>query len=131
MNATFVSRETKYCQAIVKYLNSVGHATNAEILKVLRIDFPDLSATTVHRATTRLCSRGEIAAAPSTASGSQRYDANTKPHDHFMCESCDHLRDVSLVSEVKPLIEAQLEGCKLTGQITISGQCPACKRGKS
>lgn len=127
MNTTIShSRDTKYCQAIAQYMLRAGHATNAMILSELRKDFPSLSATTVHRATARLASRGELGIAPADPNGSMRYDGNLANHDHFMCSSCGRLRDVQVANEIRPLIESQLDGCKISGQITVSGICKKC-----
>ena len=120
------ARDSKYCRAIVERLMSVGHASNAELLEYLRIRYPNLSATTVHRATQRLAERAEIIAAPVTAQGAMRYDSNTLKHDHFLCRQCDRLRDVNLAREVKPIIEAQLDGCRVGGSITVVGICKEC-----
>ena len=125
-NKTTTERQTKYCQAIERELLSVGHATNAELLSALRKSFPNLSATTVHRATTRLATRGVIAVAPSTCDGSMRYDANTIPHDHFQCSLCGTLRDADIKDKVIPILEAAIGDCNISGQLTINGTCKKC-----
>ncbi len=131
MNApTIVQRQTKYCQAIEQRLRNMGHATNAQLLANLRVTFPGLSATTVHRATTRLAARGTIAMAPSTHDGSMSYDANIIPHDHFQCSSCGLLRDTDVKDKVIPILEASIDGCRISGQLTISGTCNLCMKGK-
>jgi hypothetical protein len=81
--APTTQRQTKYCQSIEQTLHKLGHATNAEILIALRKSFPDLSATTIHRATARLASRGKIAIAPADNSGSMRYDTNVQLVDDY------------------------------------------------
>lgn len=120
------SRNTKYSEAIIEYLANAGHATNAGILAALRNDFPDLSATTIHRATARLAENGRIASAPNDDSGNLRYDANTAPHHHFACTCCQSLRDIQLPPETLAAIESQLGGCKLNGQLLITGNCNKC-----
>lgn len=126
-STTVVQRQTKYCQAIEKLLGSLGHATNNEILVELRKIYPELSATTVHRATSRLASRGTISIAPSSPSGSMRYDANVSPHDHFQCMSCGMLRDTDVKAMVVPLLESSIDDCHISGRLTISGTCKQCK----
>lgn len=124
-----VTRQTKYCQAIERELSRLGHATNMELVARLRQDFPDLSVTTVHRATARLASRGDIAIAPSARDGSMTYDANTMPHDHFQCLSCGLLRDTEVKDKVIPILEASIGDCSISGQLTIGGICKKCMRG--
>ena len=119
-------RETKYCRAIKKALSSAGHATNSQILMMLIKDFPDLSATTVHRATSRLANRGEIAIAPSTIDGQIRYDTNVTPHDHFQCSLCDNLRDVDIKDRIINILQDAENGCKISGRLIICVNCTDC-----
>jgi Fe2+ or Zn2+ uptake regulation protein len=120
-------RQTKYCHDIEVMLAKMGHATNTELLVQLRKNHPGLSATTVHRATSRLASRGTIATAPSSCDGSMRYDANIVPHDHFLCNNCDMLRDTDIKDKVVPILESTIEDCHISGRLTISGVCTQCK----
>lgn len=130
MNSTAINnRQTKYCTAIENMLAELGHATNLEILIELRKEFPDLSATTVHRATARLASRDTIAIAPPANDGSMRYDTNTSPHDHFLCSKCGILRDTNVKDKVIPILEESIGDCQISGQLTISGICKQCIKG--
>lgn len=124
------NRQTKYCKSIEDLLLILGHATNAEILVELRKSYPNLSATTVHRATTRLSERNKISIAPSTKDGSTRYDINTKPHDHFHCTSCEELIDTDIKEKIIPIIESSIIGCNLSGRLTINGICKKCNKEK-
>lgn len=120
-------RETKYCRAIKHGLTTKGHATNSELLTLLRASFPDVSPTTIHRATARLAARNEIRLAPAARDGSRRYDANSTPHDHFLCSACYTLRDTDVKDKVIPILEASIDDCSISGQLTISGLCKLCK----
>lgn len=122
------ARQTKYCQAITAVMQKRGHATNAELLAELRREFPNLSATTVHRATARLADRGELALAPTTQSGAMRYDTNTTPHDHFSCTQCGILADADIAHEVSELLAASIEGCRMSGRVVVSGICKQCNK---
>lgn len=124
-----MDRATKYSQAIKHYMQVAGHATNAELHAMLQQQFPDVSATTVHRITTRLVERGELLLAPSGSANVQRFDANLQPHDHFICQSCGQLRDAQLAKIIKPFIEQAIgNDCHISGQLTISGICKKCNR---
>lgn len=124
-------RSTRYTQAVMKYMESVGHATNGQILDELQRTYPDLSATTVHRITTRMLERSELICALPTSDKLSRFDVNTVQHDHFHCLGCDSLRDVDLPKELFDSIQAKLGDCKLTGGLTVQGSCAKClKRGK-
>lgn len=126
-NVAISQRQTKYCQAIEEMLADMGHATNSELLIELRKTYPDLSATTVHRATARLASRGAIAVAPSAHDGSMRYDTNVVPHDHFICANCGMLRDTDVKDKMVPILESAMSDCHISGRLTISGICKRCE----
>lgn len=126
-----IARQTKYCRTIEDILRSKSHATNAELLDALQLIFPGVSATTVHRATARLASRGVIAVAPVSIDGDMRYDANLKPHDHFQCSSCGVLRDTNIKDKITPILEASIDGCQINGRLTINGVCKLCAKGNN
>lgn len=126
-NVATTQRQTKYCQAIEVLLASMGHATNSELLVELRKTYANLSATTVHRATSRLATRGLIAIAPPSRDGSICYDTNVIPHDHFLCTSCGMLRDTNIKDKVTPILESSMDDCHISGRLTISGLCKHCK----
>ena len=121
------TRISKYTVEAKRALLKLGHATNAEILQELQLKFPQVSATTVHRITARLCERGEIGLAPSDLNNALRYDAIATRHDHFMCSKCGMLRDAILTIALRPAIEAAIgSDCSITGNLTISGVCKHC-----
>jgi len=120
------TRDTKYTREITKMVHRFGHATNADLLQELQKLFPDVSATTVHRSTSRLADRGLIGVAPPDSNGSMRYDANLRSHDHFMCDSCGGIRDIVVAEKLIPTISKALGGCKITGRLLIQGSCESC-----
>ena len=126
-NTAITQRQTKYCQAIEVTLTNMGHATNNELLIELRKSYPNLSATTVHRATARLAARGTIAIAPTSHDGSMRYDTNVVPHDHFLCTNCGILSDTDVKNKMIPILESAIGDCHISGRLTISGICKKCK----
>lgn len=122
-----VERSTKYVVAVRKYMEQMGHATNNELVAVLRTDFPDVSVTTVHRITTRLVARGELQIAPNDTDNAMRFDANMAAHDHFICISCGMIRDATIAAIVRPIIEQAVgDGCSISGSLTVSGICKQC-----
>jgi Fur family peroxide stress response transcriptional regulator len=123
---TALPRQTRYCTEIKAILKASGHATNAQILLVLRKSYPDLSATTVHRATTRLAHRGYIAIAPPAKDGSMQYDTNTNPHDHFQCQDCGITRDTDIKDKIIPLLKNSMNDCDISGRLIITGTCKQC-----
>ncbi|HEY1063828.1 MAG TPA: transcriptional repressor [Candidatus Saccharimonadales bacterium] len=120
------TRSTATSTAVMRVINELGHASNAQILQALESEFPALTATTVHRITTRLHAQGRIAAAPATLQQAFRYDANTVPHDHFNCRGCDGLRDITVDRTLLDSVQEQLGNCKIQGSMVISGICSTC-----
>lgn len=119
-------RTTRYIQAVKSYLQQTGHATNAQILRHLQLDYPELSATTVHRITARMVERGQLALAPMAKDSAVRFDSNLSAHDHFQCLNCDRLRDVVLPPVMFESIQEMMGDCKLNGRLTVQGSCNKC-----
>lgn len=125
--AETLRRTTKYSVAVMAFVKRVSHATNADVLKQLRRQFPDVSATTIHRVTTRLVDSGKLRLAPPGINNVLRFDANVRVHDHFMCTRCKVLRDADFRPTVVPELEKMLgDDCKISGRITVTGLCKKC-----
>lgn len=121
-------RQTKYSKAVKQVIQHLDHATNLEIHMAMQGGFPNVSATTIHRVTKRLVDEGEISLAPSKRDGSARFDSVIEPHDHFVCNECERLRDVDIAGAVIPVLESTLEGCKISGRLVIYGTCQQCHK---
>jgi len=121
------TRSTKYGSLITSLVNQLGHATNTELLTQVRASYPSVSATTVHRVTSRLLDREIFAKAQSDQQGSMRYDSNTKPHDHFICSICGGIRDIDVADSFIPKITAAMGGCSISGRLVIYGDCEKCR----
>ncbi len=121
-----VNRVTKYVSLVQSHLKKVNHATNNQILKALREEYPNLTPTTVHRITDRLVKINKIKLAPSTDSNSMRFDSNLISHDHFNCKKCDRLRDVIIPKNILKSLQSLLPDCQLNGELTIIGTCGEC-----
>lgn len=129
-NPTTSSRQTKYMTAVLEALEGLGHATNAELLQSVQLGYPEASATTVHRVTARLQTRGVIGLGPKTIAGAVRYDRKPEPHHHFMCTACGGTCDVpetARASRVFAQLQSLSEHCALAGSLTLSGVCKECE----
>lgn len=118
-------RMTHQTKLVLEIAQEFGHATNAQILEAVRQKLPDLSATTVHRITTRLVTAGLLSYGPEIK-GSKIIDANTDMHDHFVCESCDGVKDVYISSQSRQELQKQVDALVLQSQLTITGDCTRC-----
>lgn len=124
-----IERSTHYTRDVEAYVNLAGHSSNAEILEHLQVKHTAMSATTVHRITTRLVERGKLTIAPATPGNAMRFDANTEPHDHFLCSSCGTLRDTNVADDIRPILEQSIgDGCRISGNLVITGLCKKCNK---
>lgn len=122
-----LQRETKYTRTVMECLRRRGHATNAELAAAVRQVLPGVSDTTIHRVTQRFHERAQVGVAPAAPDGSMRYDSNSELHDHFMCQGCDALKDVTIPGSIRNELEALVDGCCLNGSLLIMGDCKKCK----
>lgn len=122
-------RNSKYVQAVYAEISKHGHITNAEILEKLSTEYPNLSATTVHRITARLLECGKIKLVPSGPDSGRRFDITLTPHCHFRCKYCDELRDADFDDEVWDFARKKF-GDEYTDfdDLTVTGTCRKCRR---
>ena len=120
------ARDTKYSKDVLLAIQKLGHATNADLHTMLLVKYPDVSATTIHRASARLLERGLVGSAPVDTQGAMRYDADIRAHDHFICTNCGGMRDIDIAEDFIPKITKALGGCKVTGRLVINGSCETC-----
>lgn len=116
---------TLQTDAVLAALRARGHASNLEVHAALADEMPHLSLHSVHRITARLLERGEIGAGPS-GGRNLVLDANTAPHDHFVCTSCGGIIDLVLPDDVIELVQRQLGTNLVRDGIVISGRCENC-----
>lgn len=116
--------------AIYECLKRTTMHPSAEMLhEMLRTEHPDISLATVYRNLTYFKNQGMIISV-ATVRGIERFDANTTPHVHFICEDCDAVLDLhqiqvpdTLNQEVEKNVNCQVNSCCLT----FTGKCPICK----
>lgn len=118
-------RMTPQTLAVLSIARQLGHASNQDILRLVRQNFPKLSATTVHRITLRLINNGILAKGPEI-NGVQLVDANTQPHDHFLCSGCDGIKDVHISNNTKDLLIKDIQAEVAPTNFVIFGDCSNC-----
>lgn len=124
-------RITPQTKAVLKRLQEVGHATNLELLSALTPQFPDISATTIHRITKRLVGEGQISMLISPYDGSVILDANARPHYHFVCQACGKVKDIQLTSATIDDLQIAAGVALRTDNVIITGikaDCPALQQ---
>ncbi len=95
----------------------------------LKPDIPDLSLGTVYRNLALFKDRGLITSL-GTVKGVERFDADTRPHVHFICNGCGCVRDLeqlklpdALAEKAAEQSDAAVESC----QLTFMGLCRNCQ----
>ncbi len=105
-----------------------SHPTAGWVYDVLKKESPELSLGTVYR---NLNILNELGLVRILRSGStfDRFDADTSPHYHFVCEDCGKVEDVELtVDHDLDDRVAALMGRIVTGhRLDFFGLCPACQ----
>ncbi len=116
-------------EAILEALRSTKSHPNAEwIYTQLKPAFPDLSLGTVYRNLALFREEGAIVSV-ANVHGQERYDGNTAPHPHFICESCGAVIDVEAADAGFCLDEkvAEETGFLVKGhELIFHGVCKKC-----
>ena len=115
--------------AILTYLRSTNSHPSAEmVFTQLKPEIPDLSMGTVYRNLNLFKQQG-LAVSVATVKGVERFDGNTEPHVHFICQDCDaviDLMDMNVPESLKAVAAqccgGQVEGC----QLSFTGICCNC-----
>ena len=115
--------------AILIYLQqSKAHPSAESLFAALKPEIPDLSLGTVYRNLSLFKQQG-LAISVATVGGVERFDGNTHPHVHFICNDCGAVIDLEEMSVPKSLSDtaADCSGGRITGcQLSFSGQCRKC-----
>lgn len=119
------SRQREYIYKLLQ--NTDKHPTASWIYDQLKPEFPNLSMGTVYRNINILLDQGLIQKIEA-GSSFDRYDANTEPHYHFLCNECGAVDDIPF-EIFKTLNEdvSQSTGYKIEGhRLDFYGICPEC-----
>lgn len=123
-----MERITCQKKAILDYLKSVKtHPSAEEIFQEVRKKLPRISLGTVYRILKNLKEKGEILEIPTEVS---RFDGDTSPHAHFICQKCKKIFDVSdECQECKIIKSKKLKVGKFKNyQVYFYGICRECQK---
>ena len=123
-------RYSKKREAILNAIRSTQCHPSAEwVYQTLKPSHPDLSLGTVYRNIHMFREEGTVVSV-GVVNGLERFDGNTQPHVHFVCERCGAVLDVGaievpveLTARAEEATGGQVHACRLS----FSGQCPKCK----
>lgn len=123
------AKHFKKRDAILACLRSTNEHPSADwIYAKLKPEYPDISLGTVYRNLTLFKEQGLITSL-GTVGGVERFDANTDPHVHFICNSCDAVMDLPQMTVPQELClqAAQGTGGQVAScQLTFTGTCSQC-----
>ena len=118
-------KRTVQRRAVFTYLcGNREHPTVDTVWRCVRATVPDVSLDSVYRILDDFAGAGVIR----RLEGAKviRYDADTRPHEHFVCSRCGRIDDFACVDA--DLVTAQ---CRDFGrvdvvEVTVHGVCHAC-----
>lgn len=129
MTATTTRKHSKQRDAIMAYLMTrTDHPTADMVYQSIRHTIPNISLGTVYRNLSLLAECGDIVRLCCDGKV-DRFDADTRPHYHFMCIKCGDVTDLSLPynNALDSNAAKDFDGTILTHSLLFSGYCPACK----
>lgn len=104
------------------------HPSAETIHSQLKAEIPDLSLGTVYRNLHFFKEQG-LAVGVATVKGVERFDANVRPHVHFICTDCGAIIDLEEMAVPQALAataEKNLGGKITECQLSFSGKCRHC-----
>ena len=115
--------------AILSYLQSTTDHPSAEMVYAgLKPEIPDLSLGTVYRNLSLFKQQGLVSSV-ATVKGVERFDGNTQPHVHFICQDCDaviDLMEMEIPQALSQAAEAACGGNVNECQLCFTGKCRGC-----
>ena len=124
------SKHFRKRDAILQCVRATNVHPSADwVFAQLKPSIPDLSLGTVYRNLALFRQQGLITSL-GTVQGVERFDGNTDPHVHFICDNCGNVLDLatmqmpaSLTEEARTCCGGTVTGCCLT----FTGRCATCK----
>ena len=124
-----MAKQFKKRNAILQCLRSTDAHPSAEMVhQMLRESYPDISLATVYRNLNLFKQQGLISSVCSVH-GTERFDAETTPHVHFVCDHCDRVLDLEQITIPEALThQVDDTGCRVSGcSLTFTGLCRECR----
>jgi len=132
MNDRVCTRETQQRRVVLEVVKSTkSHPTADWVFEKVRSRLPKVSLGTVYRNLSVLRDEGRLCEVHGMDRRT-RYDADTRPHAHFVCSTCGQVRDVVDAPATDWRVLKDLVGCEVEEQrLEFLGTCPACVRRRN
>lgn len=121
-------RHSRQRELILERLRSTTqHPTAGTLYEWLKPDYPSLSLGTVYRNLNLLANEGTIRRISFPV---ERFDANIRPHAHFLCAVCGRVYDLDLPYDESLDRRAEAAGGHKIGEheLLFTGTCSVCMR---
>lgn len=105
------------------------HPSADEVHRMLMRERSDISLATVYRNLALFKKEGMIQSV-ATVNGTERYDYNTEPHVHFICQECEAVIDLDEMEIPPQLTDSAVElsgGLVEQCNLSFIGVCKCCK----
>ena len=126
-------KRSKQREAIVAFLKTrKDHPTADTVYQEIRHSIPNISLGTVYRNLSLLSDRGEILRL-SCDGKTDRFDADIRPHYHFLCKQCGCVQDVDLPYQenLDQLAQTSFSGTITSHELLFHGICNDCAANES
>lgn len=124
-----VTKFSRQRESIKNFLKATTtHPTADMVYSTLREQYPNISLGTVYRNLNFLVENGEIIRL-SCGDGSEHFDGNPIPHNHFICQQCKQVYDLVMepIDHINLIAGANFDG-EIKGHVTyFYGICKQCK----
>lgn len=121
-------KRSKQRDAIVAFLKTrKDHPTADTVYQEIRHTIPNISLGTVYRNLALLSERGEILRL-SCDGKTDRFDADIRPHYHFICQQCGCVQDILLPYQdsLDHLAQPSFSGTITSHTLLFTGTCQNC-----
>ncbi len=120
--------------AILSFLQTrKDHPTAETVYSHVKEEYPNISLGTVYRNLTQLVDHGMVTRLSFGNLGIDHFDADTSPHQHFVCSECNSVIDLEL--RQMPFINEEagknFDGMIQGHEIYFYGLCKDCMDKKS
>ncbi|WP_456488707.1 Fur family transcriptional regulator [Caminibacter pacificus] len=113
--------------AILKELDSKGHASIEEIYEDIKEMFPSISLATIYKNINAL--KEENIISEICLHQKPKFEITKDPHAHFICKKCGKVVDIPMDELLRPEMNEKYSDSEK--ELYIYGICEECKDGNS
>jgi len=110
--------------AILKELQTKGHASIEEIYTSIKEIFPTISLATIYKNITAMQEENIISEI--TLFEKSKFEIKKAPHAHFICKKCGLVKDIPLEELIKDEVDKKYPNSQK--ELYIYGICKECKK---